>query len=71
MTTTDDKYWWAFMEIDGKPFIQGPYMSETKARWEAKNMTSEYRLYELPTRDDARASRMIKAKRAEVQQYGR
>lgn len=63
-------YYWVHFIQDEKPFILGPFGNEAKARLEAGRYTKDYALHELPTRDDAAASRMIKARRAEVTTYG-
>ena len=54
-------YWWIIAHKDGKKFIVGPYESDVDAHEAGKRTQGVYSVKELPTRDENRATRMIKA----------
>ena len=56
-------WWWIYAVKNGKPYILGPYSDEPTAHKKAEKFGAPYKLYELPTRDDGQATKMIKASR--------
>ena len=55
-------HWWTLIHKDGKKFILGPFENDVSARERAEKMSPHYSLHELPTRDENKATRMIKAR---------
>ena len=55
------KYWWILAYKEGNPFIVGPYETDVEAHEQGKKAGVPYSLRELPTRDENRATRMVKA----------
>lgn len=58
------KWWWILGESEGRFYLWGPYNSWDKANeMGSEKFDSDFDTMELPTRDEAKASRMVKAKR--------
>lgn len=55
-----ERYWWAIIQRDGKTFVSGPYMSNAEAHQKGSKFGTVKALAELPTRDENKATRMIK-----------
>jgi len=55
-----ERYWWAIIQKEGKTFVSGPYMSNAEAHQRGSQFGTVKALAELPTRDENRATRMIK-----------
>lgn len=56
----DEKYWWCVSNKDGKAFLTGPYESEAEASTKGSKFGEIALLAELPTRNEDRATRIIK-----------
>ena len=56
-------YWIVAMSGEGQPFLRGPYGSPLRAQERSDKMEVDSRIVPLPTRDTARATRMLKEKR--------
>lgn len=58
-----EEYWWAVFKKDDKLHIMGPYREETMAHMECERMSpSAMKVISLPTRDENKATRMVKAR---------
>lgn len=57
-------YYWVFGRFEGKPLLLGPYNTEDEAHEVGMlKIEGDYEVILLPTRDEARATRMLKARR--------
>ncbi len=64
-------WWWVLAQKEvGKRFILGPFEGEVSARNKAESLSYPYKLFELPTRSEGRATRMIKAELLKVDRMG-
>ncbi len=63
-------HWWALILKEGKKLILGPFEDDVSAREKAEKMSPQFSLIELPTRDENKATRMIKAKHLSMEKLG-
>lgn len=54
------KYWWAVIETEKGRTLAGAYLSEAEAQQKGSERGRIIALFELNTRDDAKASRIVK-----------
>jgi len=62
-------YFWAWgMDEKGKPFIYGPELTKEKVEEQAwlQSEGGDFEVYPLPTINEVRATKMIKAKRGQA-----
>lgn len=56
-------YWWIKATHEGRLVILGPYSTEGEASgFGFQRLGTDFEVYDLPTRDKARATSMIKAR---------
>jgi len=55
------EYYWAVIRKNGKSYLVGPAMTESRIRVEVrKHHPEKIQFLRLPTRDDSKATRMIR-----------
>lgn len=59
-------FWWVIYSNGSERWLLGPFDNDTDARQKGDEKKLPYTLHELPTKDESRATRMIRAKSVEL-----